>query len=250
MSGHSKWSTIKRKKGANDAKRGKIFTRLIKEITVAARSGGGDPEGNPRLRSAIATAKSENMPKDNITRAIKKGTGEIAGEVYDEIMYEGYGPGGVAILVECLTDNRNRTVADVRHYFSKNNGNLGESGCVGYMFDKKGLILVDKEGISEEELMDKALEAGAEDVLEEESEFQILTAPEDFDDVRTALEEAGVNFLEADISMIPQNTVEVTDESIGKSLLKLMESLEDHDDVQNVFSNFDIDDELMELLSQ
>lgn len=250
MSGHSKWSTIKRKKGANDAKRGKIFTRLIKEITVAARSGGGDPEGNPRLRSAIATAKSENMPKDNIARAIKKGTGEIAGEVYDEIMYEGYGPGGVAVLVECLTDNRNRTVADVRHYFSKSNGNLGESGCVAYMFEKKGLILVDKEGISEEEMMDKALEAGADDVLEEETEFQILTAPEDFEDVRGALEEAGVHFLEATISMIPQNTVEVTEENIGKSLMKLMESLEDHDDVQNVFSNFDIDDDLMELLSQ
>ncbi len=250
MSGHSKWSTIKRKKGANDARRGKIFTRLIKEITVAARSGGGDPEGNPRLRSAIASAKSENMPKDNIERAIKKGTGEIAGEVYDEILYEGYGPGGVAVLVECLTDNRNRTVADVRHYFTKSNGNLGESGCVAYMFDKKGLILVDKEGISEEELMDKALEAGADDVIEEETEFQILTAPEDFDSVRSALEEDGVTFIEASLSMIPQNTVEVTDEKIGKNLLKLIESLEDHDDVQNVFSNFDIDDSLMDQLAQ
>ncbi len=250
MSGHSKWSTIKRKKGAIDAKRGKIFTRLIKEITVAARSGGGDPEGNPRLRSAISTAKAENMPKDNIARAIKKGTGEIAGEVYDEIMYEGYGPGGVAILVECLTDNRNRTVADVRHYFAKNNGNLGESGCVAYMFDKKGLILVDKTTITEDELMDKALEAGAEDVVEEESEFQIVTAPEDFDDVRDALEEGGVSFLDASVSMIPQNTVEVVDEKIARSLMKLMESLEDHDDVQNVYANFDIDDDLMEQLSE
>ena len=250
MSGHSKWSTIKRKKGANDAKRGKIFTRLIKEITVAARGGGGDPEGNPRLRSAISNAKSENMPKDNITRAIKKGTGEIAGEVYDEIMYEGYGPGGVAVLVECLTDNRNRTVADVRHYFAKSNGNLGEAGCVSWMFEKKGLILVNKEGISEEEMMDKALEAGADDVIEEESEFQILTAPEDFDEVRGALEEAGVSFLEATISMIPKNTVDVTEEKAGRGLMKLMDSLEDHDDVQNVFSNFDIDDELMEVLSQ
>ncbi len=249
MSGHSKWSTIKRKKGANDARRGKIFTRLIKEITVAARSGGGDPEGNPRLRTAIAAAKSENMPKDNITRAIKKGTGEIAGEVYDEILYEGYGPGGVAVLVECLTDNRNRTVADVRHYFSKNNGNLGESGCVNWMFEKKGLILVDKEGVSEEELMDMALEAGADDVVEEESEFQILTTVDGFEDVRGALEEKGVSFLDASISMIPQNTVEVTEEKTAKSLLKLMESLEDHDDVQNVFSNFDIDDALMEQLS-
>ncbi|PID75810.1 MAG: YebC/PmpR family DNA-binding transcriptional regulator [Deltaproteobacteria bacterium] len=250
MSGHSKWSTIKRKKGANDAKRGKIFTRLIKEITVAARTGGGDPEGNPRLRSAIASAKSENMPKDNIERAIKKGTGEIAGEVYEEIMYEGYGPGGVAVLVECLTDNRNRTVADVRHFFSKSNGNLGESGCVSWMFDKKGLLLVDKAGVSEEELMDKALEAGAEDIIEEESEFQIHTAPEDFDEVRSTLEEDGVAFIEASLSMIPQNTVEVVDEKIGRSLLKLIESLEDHDDVQNVFANFDIDDQLMEQLAE
>ncbi len=249
MSGHSKWSTIKRKKGANDAKRGKIFTRLIKEITVAARSGGGDPEGNPRLRSAISSAKSENMPKDNISRAIKKGTGEIAGEVYDEIMYEGYGPGGVAVLVECLTDNRNRTVADVRHYFAKSNGNLGESGCVGWMFDKKGLMLVDKESISEDELMDKALEAGADDVVEEDSEFQVFTVPEDFDDVRGALEEVGVTFLEASISMVPQNIVNVTDEKVGRALLKLIDSLEDHDDVQNIFANFDIDDELMEQLS-
>ncbi len=250
MSGHSKWSTIKRKKGANDAKRGKIFTRLIKEITVAARHGGGDPEGNPRLRSAISSAKAENMPKDNIARAIQKGTGEIAGEVYDEILYEGYGPGGIAILVECLSDNRNRTVADVRHYFAKNNGNLGESGCVAYMFDKKGLILVDKTTIEEEALMDAALEAGAEDVVEEENEFQVLTAPENFDEVRNALEEAGVGFLDASVSMIPQNTVEVVDEKIARSLMKLMESLEDHDDVQNVYANFDIDDGLMEQLSE
>lgn len=249
MSGHSKWSTIKRKKGANDAKRGKIFTRLIKEITVAARHGGGDPEGNPRLRSAIASAKTENMPKDNIARAIKKGTGEIAGEVYDEIMYEGYGPGGVAVLVECLTDNRNRTVADVRHYFAKNNGNLGESGCVSWMFEKKGTIVVDKGAVSEDELMDMALEAGADDVVEEEEEFQILTTPEDFEDVRSAFEEGGVAFADAAVSMVPQNTVDVTDEKVAKSLLKLMESLEDHDDVQNVYANFDIDDELMDQLS-
>ena len=249
MSGHSKWSTIKRKKGANDARRGKIFTRLIKEITVAARQGGGDPEGNPRLRSAVASAKAENMPKDNISRAIQKGTGEIAGEVYDEILYEGYGPGGVAVLVECLTDNRNRTVADVRHYFAKNNGNLGESGCVAWMFDKKGLILIDKETISEEELMDLALEAGAEDVIEEESEFQIITSPEEFEDVREALEEGGLSFIDASISMIPQNTVDVADEKIARSMLRLMESLEDHDDVQNVYANFDIDNDLMEQLS-
>jgi YebC/PmpR family DNA-binding regulatory protein len=250
MSGHSKWSTIKRKKGAIDAKRGKIFTRLIKEITVAARTGGGgDPDGNPRLRSAINAAKAENMPKDNIDRAIKKGTGELEGEVYEEILYEGYGPAGVAVLVECMTDNRNRTVADIRHYFSKSNGNLGESGCVAWMFDKKGLIQVEKEKYSEEELMDLALEAGAEDVVEEDSVYQILTSPEEFSDVRDALEESGVEFFEAAVSMIPSNTIAVTDEKPALSLLKLLENLEDHDDVQNVYSNFDIDDELMEKIS-
>lgn len=249
MAGHSKWSTIKRKKGANDAKRGKIFTRLIKEITVAARAGGGDPEGNPRLRSAIGSAKAENMPKDNIARAIKKGTGEIEGEVYDEILYEGYGPGGVAVLVECLTDNRNRTVADVRHYFTKNNGNLGESGCVNWMFDKKGLIQIDKNTISEEKLMDVALESGAEDVVEEDEEFHVFTAPEEFDEVRQALEDESVKFIEAQVSMIPQNTVDVTDEAVAKNLLKLMDSLEEHDDVQNVYANFDIDETLLEQLS-
>lgn len=249
MSGHSKWSTIKRKKGANDAKRGKIFTRLIKEITVAARYGGGDPDGNPRLRSAITSAKAENMPKDNIARAIKKGTGEIAGEIYEEILYEGYGPGGVAVLVECMTDNRNRTVADIRHYFTKSSGNLGESGCVAWMFEKKGLIQVEKDKYSEEEIMDLALEAGADDVIEEDTEYQVLTEAEDFDDVRDSLEESGVEFIEASVSMIPKNMVEVTEEKPAKSLLKLLESLEDHDDVQNVHSNFDIDDSLMEQLS-
>lgn len=249
MSGHSKWSTIKHKKGATDAKRGKIFTRLIKEITVAARMGGGDPDGNPRLRSAIASAKTENMPKDNIVRAIKKGTGELEGAIYDEILYEGYGPGGVAVLVECMTDNRNRTVADVRHFFAKSNGNLGESGCVGWMFDKKGLLQVEKEGITEEQLMEMALEAGAEDVLEEDDEFQVITAPESFDAVRDALEAHKVRFIDASITMIPQNNIEVTDEKIAISLLKLLENLEDHDDVQTVHANFDIDDELMEKLS-
>ena len=249
MSGHSKWSTIKRKKGAIDAKRGQIFTRLIKEITVAARSGGGDPEGNARLRAAINTAKTENMPKENIARAIKKGTGEIAGEVYEEILYEGYGPGGVAVLVDCMTDNRNRTVADIRHYFAKSGGNLGEFGCVSWMFEKKGLIQIDKKLISEENLMEMALEAGAEDVVEEETEYQVLTSPEDFDTVRTALEEAGLTFLESSITRIPKNTVEVIDEKNARSLMKLLENLEDHDDVQNVNANFDIDDELMEQIS-
>jgi len=232
-----------------DAKRGRIFTRLIKEVTVAARMGGGDPDGNPRLRSAIATARSENMPKDNIIRAIKKGTGELEGEVYDEILYEGYGPGGVAVLVECMTDNRNRTVADVRHYFAKSNGNLGESGCVAWMFDKKGVILVDKATISEDKLMELALEAGAEDVVEEDEQFQVVTTPEDFDEVRESLEKEGVVFEEASVTMVPQNIVEVTEEKPAKALLKLLENLEDHEDVQNVHANFDIDDELMEKLS-
>ncbi|MCF6290543.1 MAG: YebC/PmpR family DNA-binding transcriptional regulator [Desulfobacterales bacterium] len=249
MSGHSKWSTIKRKKGAADAKRGRIFTRLIKEITVAARMGGGDPDGNPRLRSAIAAAKSDNMPKDNIERAIKKGTGELEGAVYEEITYEGYGPGGIAVLVDCMTDNRNRTVADIRHYFSKSGGNLGESGCVSWMFDKKGSLLVDKATISEEALMDAALEAGAEDVVEEENEFQVLTAAEEFDAVREALEAGGISFVETAVLMIPKNTVEVTDEKTARRILRLLEKLEDHDDVQGVSANFDIPDELMEAVS-
>ncbi len=249
MSGHSKWSTIKRKKGANDAKRGKIFTKLIKEITIAARMGGGDPAGNPRLRSAITAAKAENMPKDNIARAIKKGTGDLDGAVYEEILYEGYGPGGVAVLVETMTDNKNRTVADVRHFFAKSGGNLGESGCVAWMFDKKGSIVIDKEGVDEEELMDLAIEAGAEDVVEEETTFQILTEPDDFSEVVEALEKAGIKCQEAAIAMIPKNTVEVTEEKTARSLLKLLDNLEDNDDVQKVHANFDISDELMETLS-
>ena len=249
MSGHSKWANIKRRKGAVDAKRGKIFTRLIKEITVAARLGGGDQVGNPRLRSAIAAAKTVNMPKENIERAIKKGTGELEGTVYEEITYEGYGPGGVAILVDCMTDNKNRTVGEVRPAFSKNGGNLGESGCVSYMFDKKGVLLVDKKTIDEEKLMELALESGADDVVEEETEFQVTTAPEEFAAVRERLEAQGVVFLEASLSMVPQNVVDVADEGVAKRLLKLMESLEDCDDVQNVHANFDIPDEIMEKLS-
>jgi len=249
MSGHSKWSTIKRKKGAIDAKRGKVFSKLIKEITVAARQGGGDPDGNPRLRSAIATAKTENMPKDNISRAIAKGSGGADGDAYEEILYEGYGPGGVAVLVECMTDNRNRTVADIRHFFAKSNGNLGENGCVAWMFEKKGQIVVDKATISEEDLMDKALESGAEDVVEEENEFQVLSSVDEFNDVRDGLEEQGVQYLEASVSMIPKNTIEVTEEKVAASLLKLLENLEDHDDVQKVHANFDIEESLMENLS-
>jgi YebC/PmpR family DNA-binding regulatory protein len=249
VSGHSKWSTIKRKKGANDAKRGKIFTKLIKEITVAAKMGGGDPDGNPRLRSAITAAKSENMPKDNIERAIKKGTGDLDGAIYEEILYEGYGPGGVAVLVETMTDNKNRTVADIRHYFAKSNGNLGESGCVAWMFDKRGVIVVDAEGVDEEELMDLAIEAGAEDVIEDETTFQILTEPEDFSEVVDSLEKSGVKMVEASISMVPKNTVEVTEEKPARALIKLLDNLEDHDDVQKVHANFDIPDEIMEQLS-
>jgi len=249
VSGHSKWSTIKRKKGAADAKRGKIFTRLIKVITVAARMGGGDPDGNPRLRSAIATAKAENMPKDNIDRAIKKGIGDLDGVIYEEIVYEGYGPGGVAVLVNCLTDNKNRTVADVRYCFSKYGGNLAESGCVSFLFDQKGMIQVNKGEVSEEQLMDLVLDAGAEDMIDDEDAFQILTAPEDFNDVREFLEKKGLNFIEASVTMLPQNTVEITDEKIAARVIRLMDALEDNDDVQNVYANFDIGDEIMETLS-
>jgi YebC/PmpR family DNA-binding regulatory protein len=249
VSGHSKWSTIKRKKGAIDAKRGKIFTKLIKEITVAAKMGGGDPDANPRLRTAILGAKSENMPKDNIERAIKKGTVGLEGVNYDEMLYEGYGPGGVAVLVETMTDNKNRTVADIRHFFSKSGGNLGESGCVAWMFEKKGIIIVDKESISEEDLLDLALEAGAEDVVEEDTTFKVITAPEEFNEVMDNLEKAELKHLEASVSMEPKNTVDVLEEKTARSLMKLLENIEDCDDVQKVHANFDISDELMEELS-
>ena len=249
MAGHSKWANIKRRKGAVDAKRGKIFTRLIKEIIVAARMGGGDPGGNPRLRSAIAAAKTENMPKDNIERAIKKGTGELEGATYEEITYEGYGPGGVAVLVECMTDNRVRTVAEVRHAFSKSGGNMGESNCVSWMFDRKGQVVVEGGAISEDELMELAIEAGAEDVLGDDSNFQVLCAPEDFDQVSEALREKGLPVVEASITMLPKNVVEVGDEKIARQLLRLLEVLEDNDDVQQVHANLDIPDELMEAIS-
>jgi YebC/PmpR family DNA-binding regulatory protein len=248
MSGHSKWSTIKHKKGAADARRGKIFTKLIKEITVAARTGGGDPAGNPRLRSAIAAAKTENMPKDNIDRAIKKGTGELPGVSYEEATFEGYGPGGVAILVEILTDNRKRTVADIRHIFSKNAGNLGEAGCVGWMFDKKGLMLFDKQSVDEEKLINAALEAGALDVQESEKEFEVTTEPAEFEQVKKKIEEGGLRASYAEITMVPQSTVRLTGKE-AQQMLRLMESLEDSEDVQHVFANFDIPDEEMEKLS-
>jgi YebC/PmpR family DNA-binding regulatory protein len=246
MSGHSKWHTIKHKKGALDAKRGKIFTKLIKEITVAARTGGsGDVDANARLRKAVNDAKAQNMPIDTITRAIKRGTGELEGVNYEEITYEGYGIGGVAVMVETMTDNRNRTVAELRHLFSKNGGNLGESGSVAWMFDKKGYIVVDKDAKAEDELFEIALEAGADDMQTEDDVFEIYTAPENFDAVHEAIKAAGIEPQAAEVSMIPQNytALEGTD---AKQMLKLYEALDDHDDVQKVYANFDIDESEME----
>jgi YebC/PmpR family DNA-binding regulatory protein len=248
MSGHSKWSTIKHKKGAADARRGKMFTKLIKEITVAARMGGGDPNGNPRLRSAVQAAKAENMPKDNIDRAIKKGTGELPGVSYEEATFEGYGPGGVAVLVEILSDNRKRTVADIRHVFSKNAGNLGEAGCVSWMFDKKGLIAFEKSKVDEEKLINLALEAGAQDVHETEKEYEVITEPSVFEKVKKQLEDAQLIPGYAEIGMVPQSTVRLTGKE-AQQMVRLMESLEDSDDVQHVYANFDIPDEEMEQLS-
>ncbi len=248
MSGHSKWSTIKHKKGAADARRGKIFTKIIKEITVAARMGGGDAAGNPRLRSAIQAAKAENMPKENIERAVKKGTGELPGVSYEEATFEGYGPGGVAVLVEILSDNRKRTVADIRHIFSKNAGSLGEAGCVSWMFDKKGLIVFEKNKVDEEKLMDLALEAGAQDVRETDKEYEVIAEPADFERVKKQLEEAKLTPTYAEIGMVPQSTVKLTGKE-AQQMLRLMESLEDSEDVQHVYANFDIPDEELEQLS-
>jgi YebC/PmpR family DNA-binding regulatory protein len=249
MSGHSKWSTIKRKKGAIDSKRGKIFTKLIKEITLAARLGGGDIEGNARLRSAVLAAKEENMPKDNIDRAIKKGTGELAGgAAYEEVTYEGYGPAGVAVIVEVMTDNKNRTVAEIRHIFSKHGGNLGENGCVAWMFDKKGSIVLDKKTIAEDELMEVGLEAGADDVRDQGTEWEVVTEPAAFEAVKRAIEQKRWKYLEARVGMIPQTTIKL-EAGKAEQMLRLMEKLEDNDDVQNVYANFDISDEVMEKLS-
>jgi len=245
MSGHSKWHTIKHKKGALDAKRGKVFTKLIKEITVAARTGGsGDVDSNARLRKAVTDAKSANMPNDTIDRAIKRGTGELEGVNYEDITYEGYGVGGVAILIETLTDNRNRTVAELRHLLSKNGGNLGESGSVAWMFDKKGYIVVDKATKSEEELFEIAIEAGADDVQDDGDSFEILTAPENFETVSEAIKKAGIEPEAAEVSMIPQNYIRLEGDD-AKRMLKLYEAVEDHDDVQNVYANFDIDESEM-----
>jgi YebC/PmpR family DNA-binding regulatory protein len=239
MSGHSKWHSIKHKKGALDAKRGKLFTKFIKEITVSARTGGGDPDANARLRKAILDAKSGNMPNDTIDRAIRRGTGEEEGVNYEEITYEGYGPGGVALLIESMTDNRNRTVAEIRHIFSKNGGNLGESGSVGWMFEKKGYIVVEKAAKSEDELFELAIEAGADDLRDDEENFEIITSPEAFDAVLTAVKGAGVEPQVAEVEMVPQNYIRL-EGSDARQMLKLMEALEDHDDVQKVSANFDI----------
>ena len=247
MSGHSKWSSIKHKKGATDAKRGKIFSRLIKEVTVAARLGGGDITGNPRLRAAIQAAKAENMPKDNIERAIKKGTGELEGTSYEEANYEAYGPGGVAVLIDCLTDNKNRTVADIKHAFDRHGGNIGEPGCVSWMFEKKGLIVFEKDKVEEEKLFELALEAGADDVKEQDTEFEVLTDPADFEFVKEAFDNAGLNYILSEIDMIPQNTVYLEGKK-AQQMLSLMETLEDNDDISQVYANFDIADEVMEAM--
>jgi YebC/PmpR family DNA-binding regulatory protein len=244
MSGHSKWSSIKHKKAARDQKRGKVFTKLIKEITIAARLGGGDLNGNPRLRTAVAAAKAQSMPNDNIDRAIKKGTGELGGARLEEVTYEGYGPGGVAIMVDTLTDNRNRVVAELRFMFTRHGGNLGENGCVGWMFKKRGVITVEKSVADEDRLLEIALEAGADDMTTDGEAYQVLTAPEKFGAVREAIDKAGIAVAQAEVTRIPENTVSISGHG-AEQVLKLIEDLEDHDDVQSVASNFDISDEEM-----
>lgn len=239
MSGHSKWATIKHKKGAADAKRGQLFSKFIKELTVAARMGGGDTDKNSRLRAIVEKARAANMPGDNITRAIKRGTGELEGVSYEEATYEGYGPSGVAMLIQCLTDNSKRTVAELRHMMSKGGGNLGEAGCVGWMFNKKGVLTFDKT-VGEDKLMDVALEAGAEDISDLGNAFDVITDPSAFDAVKKACDAAGLKPLEAGIEMVPQNEIKLAGDEARK-MLNLMEALEDHEDVQNVYANFDID---------
>jgi YebC/PmpR family DNA-binding regulatory protein len=241
MSGHSKWHSIKHKKGALDAKRGKLFTKFIKELTVAARTGGGDPDANARLRKAISDAKAGNMPNETIDRAIRRGTGAEEGVNYEEITYEGYGPGGVALLIEAVTDNRNRTVAEIRHMFSKNGGNLGEAGSVGWLFEKKGYIVVEKAAKPEEELFDIAIEAGADDLRDDADNFEIITSPESFEKVQDAIKSAGIEPQVAEVSMVPQTYVQLAGND-ARQMLKLMEAIEDHDDVQKVYANFDIDE--------
>jgi YebC/PmpR family DNA-binding regulatory protein len=248
MSGHSKWHSIKHKKGAVDAKRGKIFTKLIKEITVATRLGGKDPESNARLRTAIAAAKAENMPKENIERGIKKGTGELEGSAYEEAIYEGYGPGGVAVLVEVLTDNKNRAVAEVRHLFERHGGSLGAAGCLAWMFSQKGLIVLSRDQTDEERLFEVALEAGAEDIKEGKKEFDVITEPPLFEKVRAAIANAGFTPILAEITMIPKTTTKLQGKN-AQQMLTLMELLEENDEVNHVYANFDISDEVMEAVS-
>jgi YebC/PmpR family DNA-binding regulatory protein len=245
MSGHSKWATIKHKKGALDAKRGKIFTRLIKEITIAAKGGGGDPDGNPRLRGAIAAAKAENMPADNIKRAIQKGTGELEGAAYEEIRFEGYGPGGVAVIVDTLSDNRNRAVSEIRFAFSKNGGNLGESGSVRFMFSKKGLIAVEKDAASEDQLMEIVLEHGGEDLNDEGDTWEIITDPASFETVSTAIKAAKIPTVMSEVTMVASTYTKLEGTSANQ-MIRLLEALEECDDTQNVYSNFDMDAEQME----
>ncbi len=245
MSGHSKWSSIKHKKGATDAKRGKIFTRLIKEITVAARMGGGDPAGNPRLRTAILAAKSENMPKDNMERAIKKGTGELEGVNYEEVIYEGYGPGGAAVLIESVTDNKNRAVADIRHIFSKAGGNLGAAGCVAWMFDQKGYIAIEGSASDEETLMEIAIDAGAEDVREDGPNFEVIADPGDFEAVKEAIDGHSIPCIVAEITMLPQSPMRIEGKE-AEQMIRLMETFEECEDVQKVYTNADIPDDVME----
>ena len=246
MSGHSKWATIKHKKGALDAKRGKIFTRLIKEITMAAKSGGGDPEGNPRLRTAVAAAKAENMPADNIKRAIQRGTGELEGVNYEEITFEGYGPGGVALLVEVTTDNRNRTVSEIRHVFGKNGGNMASAGAVAYMFHKKGDIIIPKSAATADDLMNIIIENNGEDEpIDDGENWEILTAPSAYEGMLEALKKAGIEPASSSVSMIPDTYIKLEGQQ-ASTMIRLMEALEDHDDVQNVHSNFDIDAKLLE----
>jgi YebC/PmpR family DNA-binding regulatory protein len=248
MSGHSKWHSIRHKKAARDAKRGKLFTKLIKEITVAARLGGGDINANPRLRTAVQTARENSMPAENIERAIKRGTGELEGVSYEEVQYEGYGPGGVAILVQAMTDNRNRTVAEIRRLFEKSGGSLGSTGCVAWMFKKRGVITVDKASVDEDRLMEVALEAGADDVSEADGSFEVLTTPEAFESVKQAIQQAGIPIQAAEVSMIPDSTVRVVGPE-AEQTMKLLEALEDHDDVQSVASNADFDQDELERLS-
>lgn len=248
MAGHSKWAQIKRKKAVTDARRGKLWSKLLKEVSVAARIGGEDPAGNARLRTAIQDARAANVPNDNIDRAVKRGSGTLDDVVYEEVTYEGYGAGGVAILIETMTENRNRTVSDVRHLFSKHGGNLGENGCVGWMFDKRGYFVIDRSTMAEEDFMDLAIEVGAEDISIEEETFEIYSKPEEYAAMREALEERGVALEESQLAMLPQSTVELAGEDAGK-VLRLLEALEDHDDVQHVWSNFEVDDEVLAVQS-